>query len=154
MACSESARCPHVLAAAARRWCVATPTRTPHTDGELHAGAVLVGLHRGKKAAPCCRLEEDGDRGTTAGRRGLDATTARPISGGSVLDLLPATNVGAANAHSQRGGLLRGSGVEAFKRWRVQGCRRAGVQACRRSKRPKRPRACSAGGVQQQRCQR
>lgn len=34
-ACSESARCPHVLAAAARLWTVATPGHTPQPDGEL-----------------------------------------------------------------------------------------------------------------------
>lgn len=98
VACREQAWCPHVLAAGARLWAVATPT-TPHTGtANCSDGDSQVGLHRGKMVAPRQKLDGGWRQRPAAGRRGLDATEDPPIRAAAPPDLLPAAKVGAARA--------------------------------------------------------
>lgn len=107
-ACSESARCPHVRSRRYEASVCGNPYLTPHTDGESQSRGLLVGLHRGKGVAP--RSEAwivDGDSGSPAGRRRLDATERPPINTRAGFHLLPAASFGASDALSHSQSLCR-----------------------------------------------
>ncbi|KAF2847163.1 hypothetical protein T440DRAFT_214224 [Plenodomus tracheiphilus IPT5] len=97
VACSASARCPPVLAAAARLWAEVPCGHPTHTDGELQDGAGLVRVTSWEGGrTPGEAWMADGDSGAAAGRRGLDATWGPPMGACSEHDLLPATSAGDA----------------------------------------------------------
>jgi hypothetical protein len=100
-ACSESAWCPHVQSSRYSQRTEATPTAPHRQTANCRAEEGHVGLHRGiGVAARAAAGVVDGDSGSPAGRRRLDATERPPINTRTGCDLLPAASFGAASGLS------------------------------------------------------
>ncbi|KAJ4991074.1 hypothetical protein SVAN01_03424 [Stagonosporopsis vannaccii] len=95
-------------AAATRLWSVATPT-APHTRTANCSPEWAVGrvTSWNRCCTPVRSLAWDGDSGSPAGRRRLDATEHPPISTDTRHDLLPAASVGATWRFSHSENLYR-----------------------------------------------